>query len=234
MDFDTLRRKIRSCLGQDAGIDTSEAHLDELMSSMKSYISVDDQWERWALQDSSRAYTRNLVDECNGNANLLVLCWNPGKKSPIHCHSSAHCIMKILSGRLVEELYEWPEDSQSMVPAPATRDNLTPMRTAEQEKSMNLRKITTLHRDDVTYISDRLGLHRIGNPSDSEIAISLHLYTPPWAAKYGCQIFNEKTGQSHRTTKCGFYSIGRKSIFIEQTSLLIIFKMDNDVFKGSS
>lgn len=186
--FESLRQTIRECLGKEAGIDTSDLHLQSLIDSMTAYQSVDGEWERFALGDPSRAYTRNLVDECNGNANLLVLVWNPGKASPVHCHSNAHCLMKILSGSLQETLYEWPAGARPMTPRPATKDDLVRKRTAhtdvDDSEQMKTTRVTMLHRDDVTYISDAIGLHRISNPSESELAISLHLYTPPWAAKY--------------------------------------------------
>lgn len=205
-EFDDLVGKIRKCLGSDSGIDTSDEHLDELIASMQCYQSVDEHWQKFALADSSRAYTRNLVDECNGNANLLVLVWNPGKASPAHCHSNAHCLMKILSGTLEETLYEWPAGAKPMQPREATKEDVA-SRKPDFERQMTVKRRTALGRNDVTYISDALGVHRIGNPSSTELAVSLHLYTPPWAAKYGCQIFNEKTGQVHRTTQCGFYSV---------------------------
>ncbi|CCG84032.1 protein of unknown function [Taphrina deformans PYCC 5710] len=183
MNFESLRHQISECLGQDAGIDTSEEHLETLIRSMKCYQSVDSEWERFALGDSSRAYTRNLVDECNGNANLLVLVWNPTKSSPVHCHSNAHCLMKVLSGTLKETLYDWPSGAKPIEPKPATREDLAPRRPSELEQRMEVKRETLLGRDDVTYISDALGLHRVGNPSETEVAVSLHLYTPPWAAK---------------------------------------------------
>lgn len=183
IDFENLRQRIGECLGKDAGIDTSDQHLDTLIDCMKCYESVDGEWQRFALGDPSRAYTRNLVDECNGNANLLVLVWNPLKSSPVHCHSNAHCLMKVLSGNLKETLYDWPAGAKPIEPKPATREDLAPRRPSEYERQMVVKRETILGRDDVTYISDALGLHRVGNPSDTEVAVSLHLYTPPWAAK---------------------------------------------------
>lgn len=49
-----------------------------------------------------RRYTRNLVDEGNGRFNLMVLCWGEGHGSAIHDHANAHCVMKILQGKLCE------------------------------------------------------------------------------------------------------------------------------------
>lgn len=42
---------------------------------------------------------------------------------------------------------------------------------------MTVKRSTTYERQQVTYMSDRLGLHRIQNPSSDEVAVSLHLYT---------------------------------------------------------
>ena len=173
--FDKLVEAIKSQLGA-GGISSSDVNSDDLVLLMKNYISQESDWMQYTRPDPSRAYTRHLVDNCNENANILVLCWNPGKESQIHDHSGAHCIMKVLKGRLDETLYLWPEEGHT---GPLTIEKETPYR-----------------EDDVAYIHDKIGLHKIGNVTD-EIAISLHLYTPPWAAKYGCQIFDESSGQPH-------------------------------------
>ena len=39
----------------------------------------------------------------------LILVWAPGKGSPIHDHGQAHCLMKILHGRLTETRYALPD-----------------------------------------------------------------------------------------------------------------------------
>lgn len=223
LSFRGLTGRIRECLGSTAGIDASPQHLAELIRSMEEYHSSEEEWQRYALADPSRAYTRNLVDDVNGHANLLVLVWNPRKASPAHCHSNAHCLMKVLAGELEETLYEWPQGAHPMqiddehgkvASDPDTRaprhakdsaDGIP--QTPNISEEMVVKRRTRLGRDQVTYISDALGVHRIGNPSDTEVAVSLHLYTPPWASKYGCQIFDERTGKAHRVNQCGFYSI---------------------------
>lgn len=40
-----------------------------------------------------------------------------------------------------------------------------------------VKRETIYTKEGVTYMSDRLGLHRITNPSQKELAVSLHLYT---------------------------------------------------------
>ena len=215
--FGALVENIRACLGSTSGIDTSPEHLARLIRALEDYRSVDSEWTRYALADPSRAYTRNLVDDVNGHANLLVLVWNPRKASPAHCHSNAHCLMKVLAGELEETLYAWPQGAHPMQiddhkggvqPIVDEETGLAVPQTPTISAEMVVKRRTRLGRDQVTYISDALGVHRIGNPSDTDVAVSLHLYTPPWAAKYGCQVFDERTGRAHRVTKCGFYSVG--------------------------
>ena len=36
--------------------------------------------------------------------------------------------------------------------------------------------------------------------------IKHQVYTPPYAAKYGCQIFDEKTGRVSHTAQCRYFS----------------------------
>lgn len=78
-DFDALVEDIRSVLGSSAGIDSDDVDVNDLMNLMRSYFSQESEWKEYALGDPSRSYTRNLVDEGNGKANLLILVWTPGK-----------------------------------------------------------------------------------------------------------------------------------------------------------
>jgi len=51
-------------------------------------------------------------------------------------------------------------------------------------------------------ISDDIGLHRVENPSFTDKAVSLHLYSPPFLE---CGSFDQRTG--HKTMcKMTFYS----------------------------
>jgi cysteine dioxygenase len=65
---------------------------------------------------------------------------------------------------------------------------------------------TTYSENQVTYMADTLGVHRISNPHPTEYAVSLHLYTPPNAAAYGCNTFNEETSRVKHATQSNFYS----------------------------
>lgn len=186
--FNGLVASINKVLGPSNGIDSAGVNVQDLQDAMLAYTSCESDWAKFALADPSRAYTRNLVDNCNGKSNLLILVWNPGKSSPIHDHANAHCVMKILKGTLQETLYRWPcqhEDNaascagttqQSQTDCPSTEHTCSAGPQLEPA-ALEIQRDTAYEQDQVTYMSDKLGLHRITNPSDSEIAVSLHLYT---------------------------------------------------------
>ncbi|KAG7929358.1 hypothetical protein KL925_000100 [Ogataea polymorpha] len=162
LDFSRLRCLFRQQLDKGTVLETKDIDHRALIHLMARYKSDRQDWAKYAFEDKSVAYTRNGVENFGPNGNLLLLVWNPGRGSAIHDHAGAHCVMKILSGELTEELFDG--------------ESLEPIRTS------------THHTNDVTHIEDTIGLHRITNRTD-QVAISLHLYTPPYAEVYGCHVF---------------------------------------------
>lgn len=98
--------------------------------------------------------------------------------------------MKILKGNLRETLYTPPSQNDDATPHPF--------------------KKTMYARDEVTYISDKIGLHKIENASDTEPAISLHLYTPPHAHNYGFNLFDETSGKKVHVKGAPLFSLRGK------------------------
>lgn len=149
------------------------------------------------------SYTRNLVDEGNGKFNLLILCWGEGHSSAIHDHADSHCFMKMLQGELCEVRYAWPKQkSETELCIKNNNNNIGGGDDGNEEDDIyqeeELKEISrsTLETDGVCYINDNLGLHRVENASNTNTAISLHLYCPPFNF---CSMFNKKTG---KRTKC--------------------------------
>lgn len=183
-EFGRLIDRLRAVLGT-SGLASDDVDVNQVRRIMEDYTLDESDWSRFALLDITRGYTRNGVVNINGNANLLVLVWSPGKGSAIHDHANAHCCMKILKGEVTESLYDVPDhEGDAMVP----------------------RKVSTLKRDEVGYISDKIGLHRISNESASEFAVSLHLYTPPYASLYGCSMYETATLKKHHVNMSKYYS----------------------------
>ncbi|TVY26381.1 Cysteine dioxygenase [Lachnellula hyalina] len=189
--FQTLVADLSRLLGPSSGIDSADVNVGELKKLMEDYVSCEEDWAKYAFSDHSRGYTRNLVDKGNGKSNLLVLVWSPGKGSPIHDHANAHCLMKVLKGSLKESRYSIPADADH-----ETATAGAPVCLSEKVYGVG----------QVAYMADELGVHRISNPDEMGVAVSLHLYTPPNAAKAGCNIFNENTGAKSHVQQNNFFS----------------------------
>ncbi|KKK15213.1 hypothetical protein AOCH_006562 [Aspergillus ochraceoroseus] len=244
--FEELVQDLSAALGPSSGLDSADVDPIDIQRLMERYTSNPDDWLSFALGDSNKTYTRNLIDEGNGKSNLvrspisspsppvarcharscstqanlwpisnyftLILVWSPGRGSAIHDHANAHCVMKVLKGTLQETLYTWP-DQDKVQHGQASPPEIT--------------KVTTYGENQVTYMSDKvlfssrpeaagqkeaktilqLGLHKIHNPDPNNVAVSLHLYTPPNAATYGFSVFDEKSGKASHIKQSHFYSV---------------------------
>ncbi len=163
--FELLVDEIREVLGPSSGLDSKDVDVQDLTHLMERYSSNSEEWAPYYWPNDKMAYTRNLVDEGNGKANLvschlykisrcriimlmpacgqLVLVWTPGKASPIHDHGNAHCLMKILRGNLTETRYGFPD--------------------GDKAKPMEMTSERVLKENAVAYMADGLGLHRMSN-----------------------------------------------------------------------
>ncbi|KAK2156596.1 hypothetical protein LSH36_209g04021 [Paralvinella palmiformis] len=174
--LEELIQKLRQIFKSD------KIDVDYVTAVLSSYKSNPKDWKKYSIFDTHR-YTRNLIDEGNGKYNLMALCWGESHGSSIHDHSNSHCFVKILEGQLKETRYNWPSESQG-------------------ETEMNPSEISIYEKDQVAYMSDRIGLHRMENPSHVVGSVSMHLYIPPFSS---CRTFDERTGHK-RVAQVTFYS----------------------------
>lgn len=110
----------------------------------------------FAFEDLSKQYTRNLI-AINDDFALMVLVWRPGAVSPIHAHEGSGCWVKIVQGALVEDVFEG------------------------EGACLDKAASTCLGVGGCAYIDDSVGVHSMRNASSSAVAISVHLYSPPFA-----------------------------------------------------
>lgn len=96
--------------------------------------------------------------------------------------------MKLLKGSLTETLYNWPCQIAANTAEYTTSPDISAMGTEHTcsrgnhtsgPRELQLKRATIYAKNEVTYMSDRLGLHSVGNPSKvpGDYAVSLHLYT---------------------------------------------------------
>jgi len=100
-------------------------------------------------------YARHRVIHCDF-AELLVLCWRPGQRTPIHDHDGSFGAVRVLRGVMWETLFEM-DDARGL-------------------RYKSAREWTPGH---VTG-ADVPDIHQLGNPdvSDRDL-VTLHLYAPP-------------------------------------------------------
>lgn len=69
--FEKLVQDLSAALGPSSGLDSDDVNPLDIQKLMEGYVSNSAEWASYALGDSSRAYTRNLIDEGNGKSNLV-------------------------------------------------------------------------------------------------------------------------------------------------------------------
>ena len=69
--FHRLVQDLSDALGPSSGLDSEDVDPMDLQNLMERYESKRPEWESYALRDSSRTFTRNLVDRGNGKSNLV-------------------------------------------------------------------------------------------------------------------------------------------------------------------
>lgn len=100
-----------------------------------------------------------------------------------------------MAGTVSEVRYCWPKDRY--------RDDHSDNGIGghdNDDESMIVVDENRLQTQNVAYINDSIGLHRVMNPDPKIPAFSLHLYSPPFDH---CRIFDEKTGK-HQKINIGF------------------------------
>lgn len=77
--FHQLVRDLSDVLGPSSGLDSDDINVEEIEKLLCSYRSTTSEWQKYALADYTRPYTRNLVDKGNGKSNLVsrILAANP-------------------------------------------------------------------------------------------------------------------------------------------------------------
>ncbi|XP_054712735.1 cysteine dioxygenase type 1-like [Uloborus diversus] len=189
--LDDLIRELRAVFEND------RVNVERVQDLMSAYKSNPREWIKFAKFDRHR-YTRNLVDEGNGKYNLMLLAWAEGQGSSIHDHANSHCFMKMLDGSLREVRFAWPTEED------------------EEEKEMQRIGETLLHTNEVTYMNDSLGLHRVENPSHTQTACSLHLYSPAFDTVL---LFDQRTGHKTRGKVTFWSKYGERTEFGESSKM---------------
>lgn len=111
------------------------------------------EFEPYIFWDSN-GYTRNCIER-TADYELLLLCWQAGDETPVHCHGEQRCWVYQVDGTLEERLFK--------------SGDLTNPKPDDTR---------ILGSGGVSYMDDSLGYHSLHNNTKQQ-AISLHLYAKP-------------------------------------------------------
>ncbi len=161
---DMLIAKLASCTG------------DEFVN-LVNYLALNADDLSTYITWHDREYTRNCIVRTDAYE-LLLLCWEPGHATPVHCHGGEECWVVVIEGGLVENRYILDENN---IP--------------------KLNQSVKVGSHDVSYMNDDIGLHSLHNET-SQRAITLHLYMNPIDL---CKIYNLSTGAT-RDKKLSYHS----------------------------
>lgn len=110
-------------------------------------------FEKIATWDTTH-YTRNCIARTK-EFEVLLLCWQAGQETPIHCHNDQDCWVFLVEGSITENQYKNDEAE-------------TPFLTVSE----------LMKENGSYYINDDIGLHSLHNAKDKR-AMSLHIYVNP-------------------------------------------------------
>lgn len=137
---------------------------ERIESILKNTYLNEKEIQKYVFIDNDIPYTRNMVFSDGKNFTLILMCWNPKKESKIHDHPCDGCFVKTLRGGVKESRYHMEE---------VIGEN------GEKTKKMMFDFEYTTSPNEVNYMDNNLGYHKIGCATE-EVAMSLHLYTPPF------------------------------------------------------
>ena len=112
---------------------------------------------------SKDCYTRNCIADTE-KFELILICWCAGHQTLIHDHGGEECWVKVIEGEFKETVYK--QDKMGV---------------------LKLTKTKFSKKNDVTYMKDFMGFHRLENSANKR-SMSLHLYAKPIRS---CNVFNE-------------------------------------------
>lgn len=106
------------------------------------------EWRKY-IKFNDQYYCKNIIYQSK-LFEIVLICWNSNQSSNIHDHPDRGCILKVVDNYLIEELYN---------------------------TNVSLEKITIITNNEISYIDNSIGYHKIIN--QQQPTISIHIYSPP-------------------------------------------------------
>ena len=132
-------------------------------------------------------YTRNLVRR-SPRFDLILLCWPPGARTPIHNHNGQRGWVRVLRGTLRETSYATTPGAPHAIgeTGDACRSLQGPLRETDRADFPASEAVVT--------VDTERAIHALANPT-TERAVSLHVYSLPHDS---CLTYDLETGKATR------------------------------------
>ena len=145
-------------------IKSFEQLINELSLNLNNCINIvslydSNEWLNYYPDDEEFNNHKNLFGyykklmHINDQFEIYLIFWSPFASSPIHNHPDKGCVLKLLSGKLIEEIY-------------SNKNNYVEY---QQTNILNLNSVNNRFGNEI--------LHKIINLEN--ISVSLHVYFPP-------------------------------------------------------
>lgn len=124
------------------------------------------------LYHSDKHYTRNLVHK-DPDFEILVICWGPGQRAPIHGHEGELCFARVELGKLRFSNY-----------------------AARSEEPVRLELVGPPIDGTIGFLDGPADIHAVENPPEfGGNAASLHVYSKPYGE---CDVYESERGPRRR------------------------------------
>lgn len=134
---------------------------NHIIRTTKLQVSDVEHYASW----SDECYTRNCIVDTE-KFELILICWCEGHRTAIHDHGGEECWVKVIEGEFKETIYK-----------------------QDKNGDLNLVKTAVSRANEITYMKDFMGFHRLENIAPKR-SMSLHLYAKPIRT---CNMFDEKS-----------------------------------------
>jgi cysteine dioxygenase len=163
---DALDRLGDSRIGHDSVIEIlSAAELED--GSLRPFLHFSDDH-----------YCRNLVHR-TGRFDVMLLCWRPGQRTPVHNHNGQMGWVRVLRGRIEETHYQHPAGSGDVdLSTIEIDDDMVGHNVVLREKQ----HLVVPAGPGVVSVDRERPIHRLANPRENggaEPAVTLHVYSLP-------------------------------------------------------
>tara|TARA_B100001778_G_scaffold100877_2_gene82347 strand:- start:644 stop:1162 length:519 start_codon:yes stop_codon:yes gene_type:complete len=142
--------------------------IDEVYSLLEHSKLPKEEIEDYIHFDEAR-YTRHLIYS-DASFELLLMCWRPGQKAPVHGHEGEKCFMRVEEGSLQFTNY-----------------------ILESTDPLSL-KMTDSIKGDSGFLDGPADLHAVENIFSNN-AITFHVYSKPYSE---CDVYDIETGKVYR------------------------------------